>query len=144
MPTARNDANKAMILQFWDDLYHKDFEKLAACFTEDGRYEDVPVPEGDAVGPAAVARKLRIGLGRIDHCVHHLHRMLAEGDTVVTEHTEDWHFDSDHVVSLPFVSVHVIHGGKITLWRDYWNLPTLMAGAPQWWIEHITAAWQEP
>ena len=63
--------------------------------------------------------------------------MVADGSTVVTEHTEDWHFHTGEVVSLPFVSIHVIEAGKIKLWRDYWDLNTLMSGAPQWWIEHL-------
>jgi len=40
-------------------------------------------------------------------------------------------------VSLPFVSIHVIRDGKIVLWRDYWDLGTLMSGAPRWWIERL-------
>jgi hypothetical protein len=40
------------------------------------------------------------------------------------------------VGALAFVSIHVIRDGKIALWRDDWNLNTLMSGAPAWWIEH--------
>ena len=71
--------------------------------------------------------------------MHHLHRMVAEGDTVVTEHTEDWHFHTGEVVSLPFVSIHVVKDGQIVLWRDYWDLNTLMSGAPKWWIERLAS-----
>ena len=131
-------GNKALVERFWKDLYEeRDFEKVGAYFAEDGRYQDVPTPDDGAVGPAAVAKRLRIGLEPIERSVHHLHRMVAEGDTVVTEHTEDWHFGGDDVVSLPFVSIHVIRDGKIQLWRDYWNLGTLMDAAPKWWVEHV-------
>ena len=41
------------------------------------------------------------------------------------------------VVALPFVSVMELRDGMITLWRDYWDLNTLMNNVPQWWIEHI-------
>ncbi|MEO2137537.1 MAG: hypothetical protein ABGY28_08805, partial [bacterium] len=53
------------------------------------------------------------------------------------EHTEHWSWSSGEQVSLPFVSVQVIAEGRIRLWRDYWNLPTLLDGAPGWWLEHI-------
>ena len=33
--------------------------------------------------------------------------------------------------------MHVVKDGKIALWRDYWDLGTLMAQAPQWWIERL-------
>jgi limonene-1,2-epoxide hydrolase len=131
------EDNRALITRFWSDLYRRDFAAVAGYFAADGVYEDVPVPEARAVGPNAVERKLRIGLDRIEKQVHHLHRMVAEGDVVVTEHTEDWHFGDGVVVSLPFVSVHVVEKGKIVLWRDYWNFPTLMSSAPRWWLDHI-------
>lgn len=134
---ADESANLKRIEQFWEDVYAHDFDKVGAYFAEDGRYEDVPTPDAGAIGPANVARRLRIGLERIESSEHHVHRMIAQGDTVITEHTEDWHFDADTMVSLPFVSVHVLRDGKIVLWRDYWDLNTLMSGAPQWWIDHL-------
>jgi hypothetical protein len=30
-----------------------------------------------------------------------------------------------------------VKDGRITLWRDYWDLNTLMSQAPQWWIERL-------
>ncbi len=133
------EENLVLIKKFWEDLYKRDFDLVGSYFAPDGRYQDVPAPDDGAVGPAEVARRLRIGLEPIDSYVHHLHRMVADGDTVMTEHTEDWHWKTGEKVSLPFVSVHVIEAGKIKLWRDYWDIATLMSGAPQWWIDHIMA-----
>ena len=45
--------------------------------------------------------------------------------------------------TLPFVSIQVITGGKISLWRDYSNMDTLLSKAPKWWLEHIMQAWAE-
>ena len=132
-------ANKELVHNLWLDLYkHGNYDAVGKYFAEDGLYEDVPAPDAGAVGPSAVTKRLRIGLDPIEKHVHHLHRMVAEGDTVITEHTEDWHFHTGEVVSLPFVSVHVIENGMITLWRDYWDLGTLMNGAPDWWLERIS------
>jgi len=45
------------------------------------------------------------------------------------------------VVKLPFTSIHEYNdAGKIILWRDYWDLGTLMSSAPAWWMEAIMAA----
>ena len=102
----------------------------------------VPLPAAHGVvGPAAMVRKLEIGLGHVPRHVHHLHRMIADEQTVMTEHTEDWCFADDHVVALPFVSVQVVADGKITLWRDYSNMDTLLSAAPAWWLEHVTSSW---
>jgi limonene-1,2-epoxide hydrolase len=135
------DANKALVARFWDDLYAHRFDALGAYFTDDAEYDDVPIPAAKVFGPAAIVRKLEIGFGRVPGHRHHLHRMVAEGDTVVTEHTEDWCFADDHVVSLPFVSVQVARDGRIALWRDYSNMATLLEAAPAWWLEHVMSAW---
>ena len=67
--------------------------------------------------------------------------MVADDETVMTEHTEDWYFDAARVVSLPFVSVQVIRDGRIVLWRDYSNIDTLLSSAPAWWLDHVMASW---
>ena len=35
------------------------------------------------------------------------------------------------------MTIQTIADDKITLWRDYWDLNTLMNNVPQWWVEHI-------
>ena len=140
---SRIETNRALIRRFWDDLYAHEFGRVGGYFTPDAVYDDVPIPAARAVGPAAIVRKLEIGLGRVPKHVHRLHRMVVDETTVVTEHTEDWCFASDHVVSLPFVSVQVLDGGKIALWRDYSNIDTLLSAAPPWWLEHVATSWAE-
>jgi ketosteroid isomerase-like protein len=129
--------NKRSVERLWQALYRKDWDGVAACLAEDCRYEDVPTPDPGARGPANVVRRLRIGLDHVERFEHHFHRMVAEGDTVVFEHTEVWHFASGEVMRNPFVTIHELAGGKIRLWRDYWDLNTLMAAVPKWWIEAI-------
>ena len=135
------DDNLALVRRFWDDLYAHEFARVGTYFTADAVYDDVPIPAARVVGPAAIVRKLEIGLGRVPRHVHHVHRMVADDATVVTEHTEEWCFAPDHVVPLPFVSIQVLTDGKISLWRDYSNIDTLLSAAPAWWIEHVTKSW---
>ena len=138
------DANVAFVARFWEDLYAHRFAALGAYFTADAVYDDVPIPAARVVGPAAIVRKLEIGLARVPRHVHHVHRVVADDDTVVTEHTEDWCFAEDHIVSLPFVSVQEIRDGRIARWSDYSNIDTLLSAAPSWWLEHVTSAWSQP
>lgn len=134
------EKNKALVKHLWDTLYVRDWDTLAGLFTEKAHYEDVPTPDLGADGPANIIKRLRIGLEPIEKQVHETHRVVAEGNVVITEHTETWHFDADHVVALPFVTVHIIEDGKVAFWRDYWDLSTLMAAAPAWWIERLAKA----
>lgn len=132
-----SEQNKNLVRAFWKDLYSRDFDRVASYFDADSHYEDVPAPDSGANGPANIVKRLKIGLEPIERYVHHEHRLIAEGDTVITEHTEDWHWHTGESVSLPFVSIQVIENGRIKFWRDYWDLSTLMNGAPQWWLERL-------
>lgn len=137
-------SNRALIEEFWRDLYERrDYDKVGAYFAADGRYRDVPAPDGGAVGPKAVARRLRIGLEPVERMEHEVHNMVCANDVVITEHTETWHWHTGESVALPFCSVHEIAGDKIKAWRDYWNLDTLLSAAPGWWVEHIMKFTQE-
>ncbi len=129
--------NKQVVAELWKALYAKDFERLASLIAEDGFYEDVPAPDAGAVGPANVVKSLRVGLDPVERFEHEIHRVVAEGDTVVIEHTETWHFGTGESLKNDFVTIHEVKDGKIQLWRDYWDLNTMMAQAPRWWIERL-------
>ena len=132
------EANKERVQAFWDTLYRRDWDAIGAFFGEDSEYTDVPSPDDDvARGRELIVARLRLGLEPISGYEHHLRLMVAEGDTVVTEHTETWRWHTGEEVTLPFVSVHEFRDGVIVRWWDYWDLQTLMNAAPPWWIEHI-------
>jgi limonene-1,2-epoxide hydrolase len=130
--------NKARVQAFWAALYDRAWDDIGQFFAPDSEYTDVPSPADDvARGPAMIVARLRLGLDRISSYEHHLRLMVAEGDTVVTEHAETWQWHTGEAVTLPFVSVHELRDGDIVRWWDYWDLQTLMNSAPKWWIEHI-------
>lgn len=135
----RTKKNKERVQAFWQDVYvHRNYDAVGKYFAADGVYEDVPTPGSAAVGPKAVATRLRMGHEPVENFRHEIARMIAEDQTVITEHTETWCFHTGEVVALPFVSVMELNDdGMIQLWRDYWDLNTLMNNVPQWWLEHI-------
>jgi limonene-1,2-epoxide hydrolase len=135
---ATTQDNRARVVAFWEALYRRDWDAIAGFFGPDSEYTDVPSPADDvARGPDLIVARLRLGLERISGYEHDLRLMVAEGDTVVTEHTETWHWHTGEAVTLPFVSVHELRHGIIMRWWDYWDLQTLMGAAPAWWVEHI-------
>jgi limonene-1,2-epoxide hydrolase len=132
------EGNKARVSEFWSALYERDWDRIGSFFLEESQYTDVPSPADDvAHGPAQIVARLRLGLERIAGYEHDLRLMVAEGEAVVTEHSETWHWHTGEEVTLPFVSVHELRDGAIIRWWDYWDLQTLMNAAPDWWIEHI-------
>ncbi len=132
------EANKERVRSFWQALYARDWAVIAGFFGDDSQYTDVPSPADDvARGADQIVARLRLGLERISAYEHDLLLVVAEGDAVVTEHTETWHWHTGEQVALPFVSVQELRRGTIVRWWDYWDMQTLMNAAPDWWIEHV-------
>ncbi len=141
--TATAEANRERVHQFWEALYTRDWDALATFFDEGSEYTDVCSPVDDvARGPTQVVARLRLGLENLAGYEHDLRLVVAEGDAVVTEHTETWHWRTGEQVTLPFVSVQELRGGTIARWWDYWDLQTLMNAAPVWWIEEISVGYR--
>ena len=134
----RAEEHKRIVRSFWAALYERNWDRIGGYFGPDSEYTDVPSPADDvAHGPAQIVARLRLGLEKVAAYEHDLRLMVAEGDTVVTEHSETWHWHTGESVTLPFVSVHELRDGTIVRWWDYWDLQTLMQAAPDWWIEHV-------
>jgi ketosteroid isomerase-like protein len=135
-------ANKALIERFWEDMGRRDFGAVRGYFTADAHYTDVPAPEDGARGPDAIEARLRLGIEPLERYVPRPGKMVAEGDMVILEHSEEWHWGTGETVVLPFVSVFELRDGLIARWWDYWDMGTLINAAPQWWIDHIMQGYQ--
>ena len=51
--------------------------------------------------------------------------LVANGADAMYEHHEEWHWTTGESAVLQFVTVHRVEGGKITLWKDYWDMAAL-------------------
>lgn len=131
---------KALVGRFWEALYARDWPAIRSFFGPESIYYDVPIGPGSAArGPTGIEARLRLGLDALAGYDHGPATIVAEGSTVVTEHAETWRWPTGEEVTLPFVSVQRVEGGVISLWRDYWDLQTLMAGAPPGWEEQLAS-----
>ncbi|HTZ09442.1 MAG TPA: nuclear transport factor 2 family protein [Acidimicrobiales bacterium] len=136
---------RAVVGAFWRALYARDWEAVAGSFSADAIYYDVPVgPAAAARGPASIVARLRLGLDTLAGYDHRPGLVVAEGNMVVTEHEETWRWAEGASVTLPFVSLQRVTGGRIVLWKDYWDQATLMDAAPPSWhdrLEHADLSW---
>ena len=129
---------RAVVEQFWDALYRRDWNTLAAHLAEGCEYTDMCTPPDDvAHGADQVVARIRVGFDPLEKIWDDDRRTYADGDVCVTEHVEHWEWPSGERASLPFVSVQEFRDDKLVRWYDYWDLATLMNNAPAWWIEHI-------
>ncbi len=125
----------------WAAMYAGDWSTFRGCFTDDAVYYDVPVgPAAAARGPEHIEARVRLGFDPLERVRDESVTRIADGDVVMTEHVEVWDWPTGEHVELPFVSVQRLRDGKIALWKDYWNQPTLMDAAPEWWHERLATA----
>ncbi len=135
------EANKAVVEKYWEALAARDWDALKTMLTDDANYTDVGVGGGAGIGPDGVVGRLKIGLEVLEG-YEHLDGalMIAEGDVVMTEHTERWTFHTGEVIDHSFVSVMELRHGKICRWHDYSHLGNIFDNAPAWWLEQIANA----
>jgi len=139
--TGDTEANKAVVRQFWDALAARDYDAMKALLTADAHYTDVGTPGDGGSGPDGVVARLKIGLEPLEGYEHLPgDNMVAEGNLVMTEHTERWRFHTGEVIDHSFVSVTELRDGRICRWHDYSNIANITDHAPAWWIEHIMKA----
>jgi len=140
----REEANRALVEQFWDALGRRDFDAVGAAMAPDGHYIDVPLigTEPGAVGPDEVAARLRLGLGPLERYVLHPGPIVTTGSMVVTEHREEWFWHTGEHADLRFCSVMEVADGRISRWWDYVDLNGVLGVAPAWWLEHIAAGYR--
>ncbi|MDR7167245.1 ketosteroid isomerase-like protein [Nocardia kruczakiae] len=136
-----NDEPRAVVLRLWAALARRDWDAVAASLTEDCIYLDVPTgPTLAAKGPADTVKRLRIGLAGLAEYTNHDGLLVAEGPDVIYEHSETWVWPTGERAELPFVSVHRVRDGRVSLWKDYWNFETLASAAPSTWLADFAAA----
>jgi limonene-1,2-epoxide hydrolase len=125
----------------WRVLDARDYDGIADWVSTDCIYFDVPLgPAFAARGPAGIAARLRVGWGELTAYENHDGLLLTNGEDVMYEHSETWTFASGEVLDLPFVSVHRVHDGRVTLWKDYWDYNALTSAAPSSWLESLATA----
>jgi limonene-1,2-epoxide hydrolase len=125
----------------WATLSERDYDGIAAWVTDDCIYLDAPLgPAFAARGPVDIAKRLRVGWGDLTAYENHDGVLVADGDNVMYEHSETWTFSSGEVLQLPFVSVHRVRDGRVSLWKDYWDYAALTTAAPAAWLDSLATA----
>jgi hypothetical protein len=135
----------ATILGLWQALSRRDWEAVQTFLSDDCIYLDMPVgPAAAARGPVDIVKRLKIGLEGLADYVNHDGLLVTNGTDAMYEHSETWTWSSGEVALLRFVSVHKVReengAGKVMLWKDYWDMGSMIAQAPSTWMEELATA----
>jgi limonene-1,2-epoxide hydrolase len=129
------------VRDLWKALSSRDFDLAKTYLADDCIYFDVPVgPAAAARGPDDIEKRIRIAWDALAHYENHDGLLLTNGTDVMYEHSETWVWPTGETARLPFVSVHRVENGKITRWKDYWDMGALANFAPPTWLEDFANA----
>jgi limonene-1,2-epoxide hydrolase len=138
--TAARDAVRGL----WQALSRRDWEAVKTFLAPDCLYVDMPVPALSARGPEDIVKRLQMGLAPLAGYENHAGVLLSDGSDVMYEHSETWTFETGEQGVLRFVTVHKVesHDGqtKITVWKDYWDMNSLVSFAPPNHFENLANA----
>jgi limonene-1,2-epoxide hydrolase len=99
----------------------KDLDRACELVTDDLEYDNVPM--GKNVGPDGLKAFLQPMVDGLDEVEFVVHRQTATGDVVMNERTDRFRL-GDKWLELPVAGVFELTGGKISLWRDYFDMAT--------------------
>nr|WP_267289224.1 limonene-1,2-epoxide hydrolase family protein [Mycobacterium hackensackense] len=129
------------VRQMWKALSERDWDTVKSHLADDCIYADMPVgPAAAARGPEDIVKRLKIGLEPLASYVNHDGLLVADGATVMYEHSETWEWRTGETAVLRFVTVHHVQNDRITLWKDYWDMSALVNFAPSTWLDDLVRA----
>jgi limonene-1,2-epoxide hydrolase len=130
-----------LVHALFDAIYRLDFDAAVELFTDDGSYYDLAVETEPTVGKPAIRRKLDFMIsGGVERMSYEIHHLVADGNVVLCERSETWHFPSGAEPSLRVMCTIEVREGKIARWREYWNRDELMTAMPPEFFAGVDAA----
>ena len=132
---------EAAVHGLWAALSVRDWQAVQSYLSPDCLYLDMPVgPAAAARGPVDIVKRLKIGLEPLASYENFTGLMVSNGADVMYEHREEWHWATGESAVLQFVTVHRVEDGKITMWKDYWDMGALADHAPPTWLDDFANA----
>ena len=114
--------NEATIRDFCAAWSRLDADEIAAYFTEDAVYHNIPA--APIRGREAIREAVRGFSASWDRTEWQILALAAEGDTVFAERIDHTWADEDREVRLPVVGVFTMRDGRIAYWKDYFDMAT--------------------
>ena len=106
----------------------RDIDALIAFFTDDAVYHNIPL--APVVGPAQIKATIEGFTGAVESIEFRVDAIAADGGTVLTERIDIFRF-ANGTIELPVMGTFEVANGKITAWRDYFDLNQFMSQMPQ-------------
>jgi limonene-1,2-epoxide hydrolase len=101
----------------------RDYDSAVSYLTDDVEYQNMPLPPVN--GKDAVRATLDMLLANAEGSEWVVHREVESGNIAMNERTDRFLIGGKWM-ELPVAGIFELRDGKIALWRDYFDLETIM------------------
>lgn len=116
--------NAAVIRAFIAAWSRLDVDELLSYFTSDGTYHNMPI--APVSGHEALRPFITGFIAGWASTTWEVLHLAASGDLVVAERIDRTTTHDGKAINLPCCGVFEMEGGKIKVWRDYFDMNTYM------------------
>ena len=117
--------NQALVRSFIEAFNANDLSRIIEFFDSDAVYHNIPVDPVRGVEAIRGVINGFLGLAtEVDWVVHNIAE--AEDGAILTERTDRF-LIRDTWVELPVMGAFVVRAGKLSEWRDYFDMQQFMA-----------------
>ena len=99
-------------------------EELRPFFSEDVVYHNIPMEPAEGI--EATMAVINMFVGMCDALEFEVHHLASDGTTVLTERTDTFTIKGT-TAPLPVMGAFHVVDGKITAWRDYFDMGQVTA-----------------
>ena len=104
-----------------------DLDTIIGFFADGAVYHNIPL--APVVGPEQIRTTIEGFTGGVDKIEFRVDNIAADGGTVLTERHDIFTFANGEI-DLPVMGTFEVDDGKITAWRDYFDMNQFMSQMP--------------
>ncbi len=108
-----------IVTDFCDRVAEGDAEKAASYFSDDAVYHNIPLDPVN--GREQIQATIAMFLGMAEKVWFETLHLVADGTIVMTERIDHFQVGGKDI-GLPVMGTFEVEGGKITAWRDYFDM----------------------
>ena len=113
-------SNTEIVQRFIDTWASRDLDSILGFFTEDARYHNIPMEPLNGIAEIRAALAGFVGMAtEIEWITHHISESAS--GVVLTERNDRFLVNGVWV-DLPVMGTFELTGGKISGWRDYFDI----------------------
>lgn len=117
---------EAVVREFCTAWERRDPDELLGFLAEDAVYHNIPMDP--ARGHEAIRGVFDLFLPGSDEIAFEILHIASTGEVVLTERVDRFVM-GDRTIDLPVMGTFEVRDGKITAWRDYFDLQQFMSQA---------------